>query len=67
MRTTLPSYSMIPAGMAVHSKSDVQNFRLTNVKEVEYQKAVLEASAALRDGYKKLGDESKIQIGYSSL
>jgi carbonic anhydrase/acetyltransferase-like protein (isoleucine patch superfamily) len=59
MRTSVPSNTMIPAGAVIHSKSDVRNFRLTNVKEVEYQKSVFEASAALRDGYKKLRDERK--------
>jgi hypothetical protein len=44
---------MIPAGSVVRSSSDVRNFRLTNTKEIEYQKSVFEASAALRDGYRK--------------
>lgn len=53
MRTTVPSHTMIPAGSVVRSNEDVRNYRLTNVKEIEYQKSVFKASAALRDGYKK--------------
>ena len=54
MRATIPSRTMIPAGSVIHSKYDVRNYRLTNEKEIEYQKDVFRASAALRDGYKKL-------------
>lgn len=53
MRATVPSHTMIPAGSVVRSSADVRNFRLTNVKEIEYQKNVFKSSAALRDGYKK--------------
>jgi carbonic anhydrase/acetyltransferase-like protein (isoleucine patch superfamily) len=53
MRATVPSHTMIPAGSVVRSSNDVRNFRLTNVKEIEYQKNVFKSSAALRDGYKK--------------
>jgi carbonic anhydrase/acetyltransferase-like protein (isoleucine patch superfamily) len=54
MRATIPSRTMIPAGSVIHSKYDVRNYRVTNEKEIEYQKDVFRASAALRDGYKKL-------------
>ena len=53
MRATVPSHTMIPAGSVIRSSNDVRNFRLTNVKEIEYQKNVFKSSAALRDGYKK--------------
>lgn len=53
MRATVPSHTMIPAGSVVRSNNDVRNFRLTNVKEIDYQESVFKASAALRDGYKK--------------
>jgi carbonic anhydrase/acetyltransferase-like protein (isoleucine patch superfamily) len=53
MRATVPSHTMIPAGSVVRSSNDVRNFRLTNVKEIEYQENVFKSSAALRDGYKK--------------
>jgi len=53
MRATVPSHTMIPAGSVVRSNNDVRNFRLTNVKEIEYQESVFKSSAALRDGYKK--------------
>jgi len=53
MRATIPSHTMIPAGSLVRSDNDVRNYRLTNEKEIEYQKSVFKASAALRDGYKK--------------
>jgi hypothetical protein len=53
MRATIPSYTMIPAGSVIRSKYDVKNYRLTNEKEIEYQKNVFKSSAALRDGYKK--------------
>jgi carbonic anhydrase/acetyltransferase-like protein (isoleucine patch superfamily) len=53
MRATIPSHTMIPAGSVIRSKYDVRNYRLTTEKEMEYQKDVFRASAALRDGYKK--------------
>jgi acetyltransferase-like isoleucine patch superfamily enzyme len=53
MRATVPSHTMIPAGSVVRSSHDVRNYRLTNEKEIEYQKNVFKASAALREGYKK--------------
>ena len=53
MRATVPSHTMIPAGSVIRSSNDVRNFRLTNVKEIEYQENVFKSSAALRDGYKK--------------
>jgi carbonic anhydrase/acetyltransferase-like protein (isoleucine patch superfamily) len=52
MRATIPSNTMIPAGSVIRSKVDVRNYRLTNVKEMEYQQNVFKASAALRDGYR---------------
>ena len=54
MKATVPSHTMIPAGSVIRSSSDVRHYRLTNVKEIEYQKSVFKASADLRDGYKKL-------------
>lgn len=54
MRATVPANTMIPAGSIVRDNSDVRNFRLTNVKEIEYQKDVFQASAALREGYKRM-------------
>jgi len=53
MRATIPSRMMIPAGSVIHSKYDVRNYRLTNEKEIEYQRNVFRASAALRDGYRQ--------------
>ena len=53
MRATIPSRMMIPAGSVIHSKYDVRNYRVTNEKEIEYQKDVFRASAALRDGYRR--------------
>jgi carbonic anhydrase/acetyltransferase-like protein (isoleucine patch superfamily) len=53
MRATIPSRTMIPAGSVIHSKYDVRNYRVTNEKEIEYQKDVFRASAALRDGYRQ--------------
>ena len=53
MRATIPSRMMIPAGSVIHSKYDVRNYRVTNEKEIEYQKDVFRASAALRDGYRQ--------------
>ncbi len=54
MRATVPSRTMIPAGSIVRSNSDLRHFRLTNMKEIDYQKSVFEASAALRDGYRRM-------------
>jgi len=53
MRATISSRMMIPAGSVIHSKYDVRNYRVTNEKEIEYQKDVFRASAALRDGYRQ--------------
>ncbi len=53
MRVTIPAHTMVPAGSVVRASSDVRNFRLANQREIEYQKDVFEASAALRDGYKR--------------
>jgi len=54
MRATVPANTMVPAGSIVRDNSDIRNFRLTNVKEIDYQKDVFEASAALREGYKRM-------------
>lgn len=54
MRATIPSHTMIPAGSVVRSAMDVRNFRLTNVKEEEYERKVFESSAKLRDGYREV-------------
>ena len=54
MRATVPANTMIPAGAIVRDNSDVRSFRLTNIKEIEYQKDVFKASAALREGYKRM-------------
>ncbi len=51
MRTTVPTMTMVPAGAMVSSESDIHGFRLTNHGEMEYKQSVIEASAALRDGY----------------
>jgi carbonic anhydrase len=61
MRATVPSHTMIPAGSMVHSSNDVRNYRFTNEKEIEYQKRIFSATAAVRDGYRKLfgADKSK--------
>jgi carbonic anhydrase/acetyltransferase-like protein (isoleucine patch superfamily) len=54
MRATIPANTMVPAGSIVRDNSDVRYLRMTNVKEIEYQKDVFEASAALREGYKRM-------------
>lgn len=54
MRATVPSHTMVPAGAAIRSKSDIRGYRFTNVKEQEYVDSVIKASANLRDGYLKL-------------
>ena len=59
MGATVPSHTMIPAGSVVRSGSDVRNYRLTNQKEIEYQKSVFKSSADLRDGYKKFFGAAK--------
>jgi carbonic anhydrase/acetyltransferase-like protein (isoleucine patch superfamily) len=59
MKAPIPSHTMIPAGSVIRSKYDVRNYRLTTEKEMEYQKNVFSASAALRNGYKKLFGAAK--------
>jgi len=59
MRATIPSHTMIPAGSVVRSNHDVRSFRLTNVKEIDYQQSVFKSSAALRDGYRKFFSSAK--------
>ncbi len=56
-RTTIPSHTMIPAGAVIRSNTDLFQFRLTNIKEEAYKKSVFDASARLRDSYKKLYEE----------
>jgi carbonic anhydrase/acetyltransferase-like protein (isoleucine patch superfamily) len=51
MRATVPSHTMIPAGAMVRSGADIQHFRLMTHNEQAYKDGVIEASAALRDGY----------------
>ena len=51
MRTTIPSHTMILAGSVIRSHSDIRHFRLTNIKEEEYEKSVFEASSKLRRSY----------------
>lgn len=59
LRTTVPSHMMIPAGSVIRTKYDLRNYRLTNEKEIEYQNSVFRASAALRDGYRRISDAGK--------
>lgn len=51
MRATIPSHTMIPAGSVIRFDSDVRHFRLTNLKEQEYQENVCSVSQILRKGY----------------
>jgi len=51
MRTNVPHMTMIPAGAMISSESDIHGYRLTNHGELQYKQSVIEASAALRDGY----------------
>ena len=57
MRTTVASMTMVPAGAMVSSESDIHGYRLTNHGELQYKDSVIEASAALRDGYLALYEE----------
>jgi len=59
MRATVPSHTMIPAGSVIRSKYDVRNYRLTTEKEMEYQRSVFRASAALRSGYREFFGTAK--------
>jgi len=51
MRATIPSHTMIPAGSVIHSRQDVRNYRIINIKEQEYQDEVLAAANTLRREY----------------
>ncbi len=51
MRADVPSHTMIPAGAMVRSRGDIHQFRMINHGEQAYKDSVIEASAALRDGY----------------
>jgi len=42
---------MIPAGSVIHSRQDVRNYRIINIKEQEYQDEVLAAANTLRREY----------------
>ena len=57
MRATIPSHTMIPAGSVIRFDSDVRHFRLTNLKEQEYQENVCSVSQILRKGYLDLDIE----------
>jgi len=54
MKATIPSHTMIPAGAVVRSSSDIRHYRLTNVKEDEYQRSVFESSRLFVKGYLNL-------------
>ncbi|CCK81026.1 MULTISPECIES: LbetaH domain-containing protein [Desulfobacula] len=51
MHVTIPSYTMIPAGTIIRSKSDAIYFRTVNKKESRYHQASLNATNNLREGY----------------
>ncbi len=51
MRAEVPSHTMIPAGAMVRSGADIHHFRLMSHNEQSYRDSVVEASAALREGY----------------
>ena len=57
MRTKVPANTWIPAGSVIRSDHDTRSFRLVDLKEQRYKKEVLDASTALREGYRKLYTE----------
>lgn len=54
MRTTVPANTWIPAGSIIRSDHDTKQFRLIDLKDEKYKKAVHESTAAFREGYLKL-------------
>ncbi|MCU0539583.1 MAG: hypothetical protein MUF46_06810 [Desulfobacterales bacterium] len=54
MRSRVPAHTWIPAGSIIRSDQDTKQFRLVDLKEERYKKGVYDASAALRDSYRKL-------------
>ncbi|MFH1742473.1 MAG: carbonate dehydratase [bacterium] len=54
MRANIPSHTMIPAGSVIRAGSDLNYFRIINIKEEEYIHNVLAAASALREGYQAL-------------
>jgi carbonic anhydrase/acetyltransferase-like protein (isoleucine patch superfamily) len=54
MRTTVPANTWIPAGSIIRSEHDIKQFRLIDLKDEKYKKAVYESTAAFRDGYLKI-------------
>lgn len=59
MRATIASHTMIPAGSVIRFDSDVRHFRVTNLKEQEYQEDVCSVSQKIRQGYLDLHSDSK--------
>jgi len=58
MRANIPSHTMVPAGSVIRFETDVRHFRLTHLKEQEYQEDVFSASQTLRQGYLDLYRDS---------
>jgi carbonic anhydrase/acetyltransferase-like protein (isoleucine patch superfamily) len=54
MRTTVPANTWVPAGSIIRSDQDTKQFRVIDLTEEKYKKGVIDASAALRNGYLKL-------------
>jgi carbonic anhydrase/acetyltransferase-like protein (isoleucine patch superfamily) len=54
MRARVPANTWIPAGAIIRSDHDTKQFRLIDLKEEKYKKSVYDASAGLRDSYRKL-------------
>ena len=53
-QASIPFHTMIPTGSVVGSKEDVNQFRITNSNEQQYQQRVWEISHGLKDAYADL-------------
>ena len=58
MRANIPSHTMVPAGSVIRFETDARHFRVTSLKEQEYQENVFSTSQTLRQGYLDLYRDS---------
>jgi carbonic anhydrase/acetyltransferase-like protein (isoleucine patch superfamily) len=59
MRTTLPSFTKVPAGKVIRSLPDAMELRLVTDEEKEYMQRVLTANSRLRADYLELRSKAE--------
>ncbi len=57
MRSRIPAHVWIPAGSVIRSETEIRGFRLVDLKEEKHKKDIYDATAALREAYRRLASE----------